>query len=252
MNTDGSDKQLLAELDNDANKNVTYEIGARLEKSMPEYRFVASGLANGTDMWSRGYVIGLEVYNESNAPILSEDFSENYYDTIIGYPVYNEMMDTMGLHVVDVNFDGYKDVIILNDFAGAHGNTWYNCWLWDVKTSSFVTSVSFTEICNPALDPENKCIYSAGGSGAAYWGGNIYKYIDGEFALTNVLDTYQGGLVEKKLVNGKMEIVREIQYGDDNHIIRKEQEYYKKDELWQLDNPRWYWVGGHHADQWLE
>jgi hypothetical protein len=55
-----------------------------------------------------------------------------------------------------------------------------------------------------------------------------------------------------KLANGKMEIVRDIQFGDDDQVIRNEQEYYKNDELWQLDNPRWYWVGGHHADQWLE
>lgn len=252
MNIDGSDKKVLADLDNDANKNVTYEICARLHEGMPEYRFVATGLAAGIDIGSMGYVIGLEVYDDSNETILSEDFSENYHDIIIGYPVYNEMMDTMGLHVVDVNFDGYKDVIILNNFAGAHGNTWYDCWLWDVKTSSFVVSDSFAEICNPALDPDNKCIYSAGGSGAAYWGGRIYKYIDGEFVVTNELDTDWDGLVEKILANGKMEIVREIHYGEDDQIIRNEQEYYKNDELWQLDNPRWYWSGGHHADQWLE
>jgi hypothetical protein len=252
MNIDGGDKQLLADLDRDANKNVTYEICARLHESIPEFRFVATGLATGTDIGSMGYVIGLEVYDESNTLILSKDFSENYHDIIIGYPVYNEMMDTMGLHVVDVNFDGYKDVIILNNFAGAHSNTWYDCWLWDVKTSSFIASDSFAEICNPALDHDNKCIYSAGGSGAAYWGGRIYKFIDQGFSVTNELDTDWDGLVEKKLANGKMEIVRDIQFGDDDQVIRNEQEYYKNDELWQLDNPRWYWVGGHHADQWLE
>jgi len=99
--------------------------------------------------------MGLEVYDENNKIILSKDFSKKHYDMEVGYPVYNEMMDTMGLHVVDVNFDGYKDVIILNNFFGAHGNTWYDCWLWDVKTSSFVASESFAEICNPSLDPDN-------------------------------------------------------------------------------------------------
>ncbi len=252
MSIDGSDKQVLADLDIDSNKNVTYEICASLHESMPEYRFVASGLTMGEDIGSIGYVMGLEIYDESNVPILTADFSEIIYDETTGYPVYNEMMDTMGLHVVDVNFDGYKDVIILNNFAGAHGNTWYDCWLWDVNTSSYIASVSFAEICNPALDSDNKCIYSAGGSGVAYWGGNIYKFIDGEFVVTNVLDADWDGLVEKKLVNGTMEIVREIQYGGDEQLIKKEQEYYKNDELWQLDNPRWYWIGGHHADQWLE
>lgn len=252
MKIDGSDKQLIADLDSADNRSVTFEISARVYENLPGYRFVATGLTTGTDPWSMGYVLGLEVYDEDNVPILSEDFSENDQDTITGYPVYNEMMDTMGLHVVDVNFDGYKDVIILNTFAGAHSNTWYDCWLWDAKTSSFVPSASFAEICNPALDRENQRIYSAGGSGAAYWGGSIYQFIDGEFVLTNDLDTGLDGLVEKKLVNGTMEIVREVQYGDDEQKLRTEQEYYKNDTLWQLEHPRWYWIGGHDADQWLE
>jgi hypothetical protein len=35
-------------------------------------------------------------------------------------PVYNQMMDTIGKYIVDVNFDGYKDVIILNSFCGVY------------------------------------------------------------------------------------------------------------------------------------
>lgn len=229
----------------------TYEVRARLHESMPEYRFVATGIKRGTDEWAYGYVLGLNVYDENGKSILTADFSSITDGETVGYSVYNEMMDTMGLHVTDVNFDGYKDVIILNTFAGAHGNTWYDCWLWDTKTSSFTASKLFAEICNPSLDAENKRIYSAGGSGAYYWGGRIYQYIDGEFVVTNELDTDADGLVERALVNGKMEIVREVTYGGDEQILEKEREYYKNSELWQLDNPRWYWHGGHHADQWL-
>lgn len=251
MNIDGSNKKMIAELDKDAYKKVTFEANTSLHEGMPEYRFVATGLVKGSDAWSTGYVMGLEVYDEKNTQILLEDFSKDYQDMKIGYPVYNQMMDTMGLHITDVNFDGYKDVIILNSFSGAHSNTWYDCWLWDENTCSFVASDSFAEICNPALDSDKKCIYSTGGSGAAYWGGDIYQFLDGKFVVTNELDTDWAGLVEKKLVNGKMKIVREVQFGEDDSV-KDEQEYYKNDELWQLDNPRWYWSGGHQADQWLE
>ncbi len=236
----------------DMDKRVTYEVKARVHMDRPDYRFVATGLTRGTDQWLTGFVLGLQVYDENQALILSEDFSVKEQDTITGYPVYNEMMDTMGLHVTDVNFDGYKDVIILNNFAGAHGNTWYDCWLWDEQTASFVASPSFAAICNPALDRENQCIFSSGGSGAAYWGGRIYQFVDGAFVLTNELDTAWGELVEKKLVNGTMEIVRQVQYGDDEKKLIQEQEYYKNDPLWLLSHPRWYWVGGHEADSWLE
>lgn len=128
---------------------------------------------------------------------------------------------------------------------------WYDCWLWNAETSSFVASESFVEICNPALDPEKKCIYSAGGSGAAYWGGSIHKYIDGEFVVANDFYTDWNGLVETELVNGVIEVIREVSYlaGDETEAV--EREYYKNSELWQLDNPHWYWVGGHQADQWL-
>lgn len=233
--------------DNNAYKHVTYEINASLHEDMPEYRFVAKGVIRSPEEGAIGYVMGLEVYDENNKLILSEDFSESDGDVIVGYPVYNEMMDTMGLHVTDVNFDGYKDVIILNNFAGAHGNTWYDCWLWDAETSSFVFSDSFAKICNPSLDREKQCIYSTGGSGAAFWGGRIYKFIDGEFVVTNDLYTDWNGLVETELKDGTMVKVREVQYGDDEELLEREKEYYRNSELWQLDNPRWVWIGGEIA-----
>jgi len=222
---------------------------------MPEYRFVATGIAAGIDEWSMGFVMGLDVFDENGLPILSMDYSEEFGGEVYGAPVYLQMMDTMGLHVTDVNFDGYRDIIILTNFAGTHSNTWYDCWLWDAKSSSFIFSESFAGICNPSIDREEQRIFSTGGSGAAFWGGSIYKFIDGEFVITNNLDTGWTGLVETQLVNEKMEIVREVVYSDDTQIqnseVDREMEYYKNHELWQLEHPRWIWYGGHHADEWL-
>ena len=229
----------------------TYEINARVHDSMPEYRFVATGLDMQALSYLCGFIFALDGYDENGSKILSADFSELVDGELSGFCVYNEMMDTMGLHVVDVNFDGYKDVIILNNFSGVHGNTWYNCWLWDAESSAFVESKTFGEICNPALDAEKQCIYSAGGSGAAYWGGRIYKFIDGEFVLTNELYTDWDDLVETMLIDDEMIIVRQLAFGEGEEIYLAEREYYKNSELWQLEHPRWYWLGGHHADEWL-
>lgn len=256
MNIDGSDKQLLADLDSDVYKDVTYEISACLHEDMPKYRFVATGMTQGTDEWATGYVMGLEVYDENGLPILTTDFSLIFRDTVIGNPVFNGMMDTMGLHVADVNFDGYKDVIILNSFSGAHSNTWYDCWLWNPETSSFVESESFADICNPALDPVKKCIYSTGGSGAGNHEWDIYQFIDGEFVVTKSLSYVEKNegyhFIEQKLVNGEMEIVRDDVIQEDSFDDALSFAGYINDDLWQLDNPRWYGVGGHQADQWLE
>lgn len=241
----------------------TYEITARLHEDMPTYRFVATGIVKGTDDWDTGFILGLDVYDENGMYILSEDFSYMDDGKIYGnYALYN-MMDTMGMHVVDANFDGYRDVIIIKDFGGAHSNSWYDCWLWDVETASFAHSESFAAICNPAFDAELECIYSWGGSGVEYWGGSIYKYSNGEFILTNHLDGNWTQVVEWALVNGEMVIVREVYLGTGNsdeeveqkwRITRQEQEYYANNELWQWDmnvNSRWYMYGGHHADKWL-
>lgn len=257
MNINGDDKRLLANLDSDVCKDVTYEISARLREDMPEYRFVATGMTQTTDDWESGYVMGLEVYDENGILILSADFSQTFYDQVIGNAVYNQMLDTMGLHVVDVNFDGYRDVIILNTFGGAHSNTWYDCWLWNPETSSLIESESFSDICNPALDPEKKCIYSTGGSGAGNHEWIIYQFINSEFVVTNSLSYYEVinegyHFIEQKLANEEMKITRDdvIQANsfDDALSIAG----YINDDLWQLDNPRWYGIGGHQADQWLE
>ena len=230
-----------------------YEICDCLHESMPEYRFVATGENN--------FVISLYVYDKNDIPILSVDYEpEDHF-------LYPEMMDTMGLHVTDVNFDGYKDVIILSHFHGAHGNTWYDCWLWDIESLTFIYSESFAEICNPAIDWDKQCIYSSGGSGASILGSDIYKFIDGKFVISNSLlfewdykerndnfynESSDSGfrVLEEQLKNGELEIVKDIIVPSEQ--IDAEIEYYNNDELWQLNHPRWYMIGGHHADQWLE
>ena len=247
----------------------TYEVRARLHESLPEYRFVATGKTAIVDIpaddWSMAFVTSLNGYDENGSSILTADFTD-VSNEVKGYPIYFQMIDTMGLHVVDVNFDGYKDVIILNCFSGAHSNSWYDCWLWDNMTSSFISSKSFAAICNPAIDWDKQSIYSSGGTGADNHDYSIYQYIDGQFVLSNQLhwnssfaeseeddDTLTAAGIyvkEEQLVNGNMKIVRE-------GILPTEEadallEHYNTEDPWKLLSPRWYMMGGHHADVWLE
>jgi hypothetical protein len=236
---------------------LTYEITSQVSEDMPNYRFVAKGMtSDDTDDFAVGYVMGLEVYDENDQLLLTADFSQTFYDEVQGAPVYNQMMDTMGLHVTDVNFDGYKDVIILNDFSGMHGHTWYDCWLWNTETLLFEECESFTDICHPSLDSKKKCIYSTGNWDAGYQPWDIYQYIDGKFVVTNrlssemTIDGYH--YIEQKLVNGEMETVQDDVIQADSFNDALSSSGYINDDLWQLSNPRWYMVGGHEADQWLE
>jgi hypothetical protein len=220
-----------------------------------------------TDDWDTAYVTGLTAYDERGEVILSADFTSPD-DEIDGNPIFAQMIDTMGLHVVDVNFDGYKDVIILDAFAGAHSNSWYDCWLWDSERTRFAENRAFSDICNPAIDAVNECIYSAGGGGADDNTYYIYRFIDGEFVVANYLSWHHGDytvetdppsetltslsgiyIEEKKLVDGEMTDVRGGFIRDEN-VPELLAEF--DDAPWQLGSPRWYMYGGHHADAWLD
>lgn len=248
----------------------TYEISKKLHEDLPEYRFIASGnvseLTVSEDDWSLAFVSALNVYDEDGLNILSVDFTDSLLE-MAGNTIYYQMLDTMGLHVVDVNFDGYKDVIILNSFYGAHSNSWYDCWLWDKETKSLIYSKSFAEICNPAIDWDKQCIYSSGGTGADNHDYAIYQYIDNQFVISNKLHWNGANHVEQfeddevlaasgvyvkeeELVNGLMETVHDgfLQKEEADVLI----ENYIKEEPWILESPRWYMFGGHHADVWLE
>jgi hypothetical protein len=237
---------------------LLYEIQARVKEDMPLYRFVATGADAGDN-----YVLstGLTVYDENDSQILFADFTDadDEWQTD-GYWMYREMAETLGLHVADMNFDGYRDVIVLRDFFGAHGNTWYDCWLWEDGLSAFSHCPSFAEICNPSIDRENRRIYSTGGSGASVNAWEIYRFINGEYVVSNRLRSegfYESdprgpgvGIVEERLTNGTMAVVRDafVTYDAWESLYNA----YENDELWRLSDPRWYPVGGPAADRWLD
>lgn len=54
------------------------------------------------------------------------------------------------------------------------------------------------------------------------------------------------------VVNEEMEIVRDVLIQEDSFDDALSAAGYINDDLWQLNNPRWYGFGGHHTDRWLE
>jgi len=235
-----------------------YEITKAVCDGMPEYRFVAEGFVyDGAEPWNHGFITGLQVCDENGNIILDVDFADTDND-IPGNASYMEMMDTMGLHITDVNFDGYRDVIILDTFAGAHANSWYDCWLWDADAGKFVHCPSFSQIVNPALDREKQCIYSTGGMGAYIQEYAISRYINKEFIVTSILqllweydddDNEWLSVTEMALVDGEMKTLREETLPGDTEWNDTR---YNDDGTWDILHPRWYGMGGHLADEWLE
>jgi len=63
------------------------------------------------------------------------------------------------IQIVDINLDGQYDLMLLNN-AGATGNIWYDTWLFDTVSHSFVYSKWYSELCAAAITKDKKMIKS--------------------------------------------------------------------------------------------
>ena len=81
--------------------------------------------------------------------------------------------------LVDVTFDGNKDLLISLGHSGVHGELVYCAYVYE--DGQYVYKKSFEKICNYSLDPENKTIKSTWYSNAATTGEATYIYENGEF-----------------------------------------------------------------------
>ena len=89
--------------------------------------------------------------------------------------------------VVDINFDGYKDIICLKSIGGAKGNCLYLGWIWNPSTSVF-EKTNIDDICNISIHASDRSLRSVSASSAGHQVYEIYRFIEGEFVLTNRLD----------------------------------------------------------------
>ncbi len=147
----------------------------------------------------------------------------------------------------DVNFDGKSDMLICTGYHGNLGFPSYYCFLRD--GDKFVEEPSFTDICFPAIDKENKIIRGRQRSGAACHIYMEYKYIDGEYKCVATL-------------------VEELKYGaengadiwvwtvNDEEVCRATEQrdtepyklFYAEESRWGIETDRWDEEIGEKAD----
>ncbi|NQX92851.1 MAG: hypothetical protein HRT74_12135 [Flavobacteriales bacterium] len=83
---------------------------------------------------------------------------------------------------VDLNFDGVKDLQLVNWFSShLHSTSW--CWLYDHEQDKFLLDESLSSITNLQADQEKKCIYSYWRIGFHEEGHAIYQWEKGNFVL---------------------------------------------------------------------
>lgn len=86
--------------------------------------------------------------------------------------------------LVDMNFDGYKDIGLLTSW-GATGNTYTSYWLFDPRTGTFVFSKEFSGLGTETLDPKTKQIttHSNGGHAGMIFSESTYVVKDNKPVL---------------------------------------------------------------------
>lgn len=86
---------------------------------------------------------------------------------------------------MDVNFDEVPDLLVCTGHHGTQGLVTYYCFLQ--TENGFVEAPTFTEICNPGIDRENKLILSQWRNNAVSHSWAKYEYKENKYNLVEEL-----------------------------------------------------------------
>lgn len=153
--------------------------------------------------------------------------AKKYIQGILPYDNGDFLLETIGgssrrgskfdFDIIDMNFDGYDDIIILKYTLGNKANSYYYCYLWDNKSRSYVEDKKLEELPDIYFDEDTKTIGSQE-TATGYHSTKEYQYIDGILTLVHEITTdtiphdndgNDGVTYEKKLINGKMKTIYE-------------------------------------------
>lgn len=167
-------------------------------------------------------------------------------------------------YITDLNFDGYRDILLLQLNKSARANHVYVAWLWNSRRKQF-EKVDTEMPVNMAIDRQNKQLLSVEsfGSGRAY---QIYQFKDDKLykiarvelkRLHRQEDLTKYGLLEKDVMSGEFDpwVFEESLFDAGKEISKSEiiliskkgsakeeiyQQYYAPDSFWRLRDRRWY------------
>jgi hypothetical protein len=94
----------------------------------------------------------------------------------------NHPVEVFKLEAIDLNFDGYNDLRILNN-EGATGNNWYDTWLYNQKTKTFVKNQFLSQNSSVMVDTLSKKILTHYRAGACEESLGVYAVKDTTYTL---------------------------------------------------------------------
>jgi len=110
---------------------------------------------------------------------------------IEGVFVANRLRDEAeGFEIVDMNFDGYRDIRLIDEATAGSSGVLYRHWLFDPQTGRFEPNVAMNQrIGRAEFDPQQEQIrvfWRAGAGGVAT---DTYRWIDGKLTLLQRVET---------------------------------------------------------------
>ncbi len=130
----------------------------------------------------------------------------NYEDKYIGSACGFEA------HFEDVTFDGEKDLLI---FLGHSGNGAADaCCAYIYENGEFRYERTFEHISYYKVDIENEVIYGYMRYSATSFADLTYKYVNGEFILTETVETYYGSINGENVVEEEIKTTYEYINGE--------------------------------------
>ena len=120
----------------------------------PDLRFDMHGKFSNGDL-EQGHI---EVFDLSKSKRIQKIvINDNYADAHFAWPIGSFAFNDHEIQMVDMNFDGYLDLRLL-DNEGATGNNWYATHLYNPSLKRFVYHRQLSSLSGVVLDPDSRQI----------------------------------------------------------------------------------------------
>lgn len=111
-------------------------------------------------------VFHIEIYEHD---VLLQAIEYSYQDTF---------MLEKHFDLLDVNFDGNDDIVILAGLTANRGQKYYDAYIWNPRQNKFILHDEIRNVINMKIDKEKKLIYSSymlNGGRTEYY---VYSFVD--------------------------------------------------------------------------
>jgi len=225
-------------------------VESRLSGHIIEYVRVAEGqFVYELIVTDTNPVPGHEFLNCRETRLFISEMRNDEYHFLDGFEVPGRTQNaTGGLILVDVDFDGHRDILVLLGSFGNQAAAMYACFIYDNGTYNY--NASFSELMNPSLDVQNRRVLSTWRNHAASHCWAMYSYANGTFIETDRLTesgvwdeespesmsfvwTYE----DNRSINGvaQIQIYKAIDYTSDELVSM----FFTEDSYWALFSSKW-------------